>query len=54
MADLIMSGQTKYDIAAIEADRFFDFPDLQERAQIKAKCYQMHAEYYGRVEGTQK
>lgn len=51
MADLILDGKTNYDIAAIEADRFFDHPDLQQRAQIKAKCYEMHAGYYGRVEG---
>ena len=51
MADLIRSGQTDYDIAAIEADRYLDIPGFQERAEIKAKCYQMHAGYYGHVEG---
>ena len=51
MADLIRSGQTDYDIAAIEADRYFDIPGFQERDEIKAKCYKMHAGYYGRVEG---
>lgn len=51
MADLILSGQTDYDIEAIEADRYFDLPDYQQRVQIKAKCRQMAADYYGRVEG---
>ncbi len=50
MADLIVDGQTDYDIKAIEADRYFDVPGFQERAEIKGKCYQMHAGYYGRVE----
>ncbi len=43
MSDLIRSGQTDYDIAAIEADRYFDSPGFQDRAEIKARCYQMHA-----------
>lgn len=51
MSDLIRSGATDYDIAAIEADRYFDVPGFQERAEIKSKCYEMHAGYYGRVEG---
>ena len=51
MADLIRTGTTDYDIAAIEADRYFDIPGFQERREIKEKCYQMHAGYYGRVEG---
>ncbi|HJN13023.1 MAG: FAD-binding oxidoreductase [Pirellulaceae bacterium] len=54
MADLIRNGQTDYDIAAIEADRYFDSPDFQERAEIKASCYQMHGGYYGRVEGKKQ
>ena len=52
MADLILDGKTDYDIAAIQADRFFDLPELETRAQIKSKCYDMHAGYYGRVEGS--
>ncbi len=51
MADLILNGGTQYDIEAIEADRYFDIPGFQERAAIKSKCYQMHASYYGGVEG---
>ena len=54
MSDLIRNGETNYDIAAIEADRYFDIPGFQERAEIKAKCYEMHAGYYGRVEGKKQ
>ena len=52
MADLVLTGQTDYDITAIEADRYYDLPAFQQRDDIKAKCYQMHADYYGRVEGS--
>jgi len=50
MADLILDGKTKYDIGFIAADRFHDVPGYQERADIKSKCYQMYASYYGQVE----
>ena len=53
MSDLIRNGKTDYDIAAIEADRYFDVPGFQDRAEIKSRCYEMHAGYYGRVEGKQ-
>jgi len=51
MADLILDGSTKYDVAALDADRFFDMPGFLERGEIKKKCYDMFASYYGRVEG---
>ena len=51
MADLILDGSTAYDIESIEADRFFDVPGYQQRPEIKEKCYNMFASYYGRVEG---
>ena len=51
MADLVLNGKTDYDIEAIEADRYHDIAGFQQRNDIKAKCYQMHADYYGRVEG---
>jgi 4-methylaminobutanoate oxidase (formaldehyde-forming) len=51
MAELILDGKSTYDIEAIEADRYFDVPGFQERAEIKAKCTAMYASYYGRVEG---
>jgi len=52
MADLVLTGQTDYDIEAIEADRYHDIAGFQQRNDIKAKCYRMHADYYGRVEGS--
>ncbi|MEK7677744.1 MAG: FAD-binding oxidoreductase [Verrucomicrobiota bacterium] len=51
MAELVLDGRTRYDLQAIRADRFFDLPGYQERADIKAKCRRMYASYYGRVEG---
>ena len=54
MADLVTTGETDYDIATIEADRYHDLPGFQERADIQARCYQMHADYYGRVEDGQE
>jgi len=54
MADLILEGETQYDIAAIEADRYFDMPELQTRPDIKAAAYEMHAGYYGNVEGSKQ
>ena len=54
MADLIRNGQTDYDIAAIEADRYFDLPGFQERLEIEDKCCTMAGEYYGRVEGKKQ
>jgi hypothetical protein len=49
---LILDGAADYDLAAIEADRFFDLPGYQQRNEIKRKCYAMYASYYGRVEGA--
>ncbi len=51
MAQLILDGESAYDIEAIEADRYFDLPGFQSRADIKTKCRAMSASYYGRVEG---
>jgi hypothetical protein len=50
MADLVLNGQTDYDIEAIHADRFFEHPQLQSRSEIEAACYQMQSGYYGRIE----
>ena len=51
MADLVLEGNTSYDIEAIEADRYFEMPGFQQRSDIKNRCYQMQAAYYGKVEG---
>jgi 4-methylaminobutanoate oxidase (formaldehyde-forming) len=50
MADLILDGKTKYDLDFVKADRFHDLPGFQSRADIKRKCYDMYASYYGQVE----
>ncbi len=50
MSELILDGNSSYDIASIEAARYFDFPDLQQRADIEAKCFEMAGKYYGKVE----
>jgi 4-methylaminobutanoate oxidase (formaldehyde-forming) len=52
MADLILLGETSYDIAAIEADRYFDVTGYRERGDINAKCYRMAAEYYGNIQNV--
>ena len=54
MADLILEGETSYDIDAIEADRYFDVPEFQTRVDIKAAAYEMHSGYYGNVEGRKQ
>jgi glycine/D-amino acid oxidase-like deaminating enzyme len=50
MAELIVDGESHYDVASIESDRYFDLPEFQTRADIKAKCYEMAGNYYGKVE----
>ncbi len=51
MSELILDSESSFDIAAIEADRYFDVPGFQTRAEIKAKCYEMQGGHYGVVEG---
>ena len=50
MAELILDGQSSYDISSIQADRYFDLPGYKERADIEQKCREMAANYYGKVE----
>lgn len=52
MSELILDGESSFDIAAIEADRFFEVDGYTDRPQIKQRCYDMYASYYGRHEGT--
>lgn len=49
MADLIVDGQTTYDLAQIEADRFADVAELTSRDEVKARCRRSYADYYGKV-----
>jgi glycine/D-amino acid oxidase-like deaminating enzyme len=51
MADLILDGTTSYEIGAIRADRYLDKDGYRTRAEIKARCFEMAAGYYGKVEG---
>jgi 4-methylaminobutanoate oxidase (formaldehyde-forming) len=51
MSELILEGKSSYDIESIEADRYWDVPGFQDRAEIKERCYKMQGSYYGRVEG---
>ena len=50
MAELILDGKSTYDVSSIDADRYFDFSELQKRTDIESKCAEMAGNYYGRVE----
>lgn len=50
MAELILEGESRYDLETIEADRFFDLPGYQTRPEIEDKCAEMAGSYYGRIE----
>lgn len=52
MAELIAEGRTRYDIAQIEADRFFDVPELHDRQAVKRRARETYAGYYGNVAAT--
>lgn len=52
MAELITQGQTRYDVAQIEADRFFEMEELADRRVIEERCYATYAGYYGKVAAT--
>jgi hypothetical protein len=50
MSELILDGRSQYDVQSIEADRYFDVPGYIERPDIEAKCAEMAANYYGKIE----
>jgi 4-methylaminobutanoate oxidase (formaldehyde-forming) len=50
MAELILDGKSSYDVASIEADRYFDMPGYMRREDIEAKCVAMAGNYYAKVE----
>lgn len=54
MSQLIVEGNTTYDIESIEADRYFDMDGFQTRQDIGDRCYAMYASYYGRLEDGKK
>jgi len=50
MAELIVEGTSRYDVASVTADRFFDDPGFRERPAIEERCRQMYARIYGGLE----
>lgn len=48
-AELILDGTWRYNPDDLEADRFFDMPQMRDRATVKARCAQVYADYYGKV-----
>jgi 4-methylaminobutanoate oxidase (formaldehyde-forming) len=50
MSQLILDGRSTYDVASIEADRYFDMPGYTDRGEIEARCVEMAGNYYGKIE----
>jgi 4-methylaminobutanoate oxidase (formaldehyde-forming) len=50
MSQLILDGESTYDVESIEADRYFDMPGFLTRADIEARCISMAGNYYGKIE----
>jgi hypothetical protein len=50
MSQLILDGGSSYDVASIEADRYFDLPGYTDRENIEARCVAMAGEYYSKIE----
>jgi glycine/D-amino acid oxidase-like deaminating enzyme len=48
MADLLLDGRCRYDMAEIEADRYYDLPEWKDRARVEAGCLEAYASCYGR------
>ncbi|MBX7166883.1 MAG: FAD-binding oxidoreductase [Pirellulales bacterium] len=54
MAQLVLDGTSRYDVSEIEADRYADFPELADRAAVKARCHAAYGSYYGAVARTDR
>lgn len=50
MSQIILDGESTYDLQSIAADRYFDMPGYVHRDDIEAKCVDMAGNYYGKVE----
>lgn len=50
MSQLILDGESSYDVASIEADRYFDLPGYIDRRDIENRCAEMAGNYYGKIE----
>ncbi len=48
VADMILNGTCPYDRAQIAADRFNDWPLIQDPAAIASRCAEVYANYYGK------
>ncbi|MCC6796432.1 MAG: FAD-binding oxidoreductase [Candidatus Hydrogenedentes bacterium] len=48
VADLIEKGTCKYDLTQLSADRFSDWPVLQNRDAVIQSCLKTYANYYGK------
>ncbi len=49
MSELILDGHSRFDVHEIEADRYFDLPELRDRLEVKRRCFTMYGNYYGQV-----
>jgi glycine/D-amino acid oxidase-like deaminating enzyme len=49
MAELILDGTWRYNPDELEADRFFDLPEMRDRGTVKARCLQVYADYYSKL-----
>jgi 4-methylaminobutanoate oxidase (formaldehyde-forming) len=52
MSELILDGQSQFDIHEIEADRYYDVPELAKREVVRERCRNMYGNYYGSVMQT--
>jgi glycine/D-amino acid oxidase-like deaminating enzyme len=50
MTELILEGRCRYDLAEIEADRYYDLPGFRDRAYVTERCREAYASTYGKVE----
>lgn len=51
-SQLILDGQSTFDISEIEADRMWEQAELLDRKTVRERCYDTYANYYGAVAHT--
>jgi glycine/D-amino acid oxidase-like deaminating enzyme len=54
MAELILDGRCRYDLAELEADRFSDLPEFADRRMVEARCLEAYTNCYSKIEGGGK
>lgn len=47
VAEWILEGRCRYNLSDLEADRFYDVPELENRASIRKACLDCYSNYYG-------